>query len=142
MDNIHRRSSSSTIPYSASFLCNFNEKSLEDRVSKVIGNDLFSRSIHILEENDIIKLEGYLFHPMDSKYSQSSQKIFINNRAKRLFTYEYILNKRAKEFQKELSKCDENYVPLIIIIKKIISNEKLSVPRLKIFEQIAPSFLE
>ena len=62
-------------------LCNFNEKSLEDRVSKVIGNDLFSRSIHILEENDIIKLEGYLFHPMDSKYSQSSQKIFINNRA-------------------------------------------------------------
>ena len=62
-------------------LCNFNEKSLEDRVSKVIGKDLFSRSIHILEKNDIIKLEGYLFHPMDSKYSQSSQKIFINNRA-------------------------------------------------------------
>ena len=62
-------------------LCNFNEKSLEERISKVIGKDLFSRSIHILEENDIIKLEGYLFHPMDSKYSQSSQTIFINSRA-------------------------------------------------------------
>lgn len=62
-------------------LCNFNENSLEERISKVIGKDLFSRSIHVIEENDIVKLEGYLFHPMDSKYSQSSQKIFINNRA-------------------------------------------------------------
>ena len=62
-------------------LCNFIEKSIEDRIKSIIGQDLFSRSIHILEENDVIKLEGYLFHPMDSKYSQSSQKIFINNRA-------------------------------------------------------------
>ena len=62
-------------------LCNFNEKSLEERISSIIGQDLFNRSIHVIEENDIIKLEGYLFHPMDSKYSQSSQRIFINNRA-------------------------------------------------------------
>lgn len=62
-------------------LCNFNENLLEERIKSIMGQDLFSRSIQILEENDIIKLEGYLFHPIDSKYSQSSQKIFINNRA-------------------------------------------------------------
>ncbi|MBQ9440964.1 MAG: DNA mismatch repair endonuclease MutL [Alphaproteobacteria bacterium] len=62
-------------------LCSFNTNYLEDRISTVIGSDLFSRAIYILEENDIMKLEGYLFHPMDSKYSQTSQKIFINNRA-------------------------------------------------------------
>ena len=61
-------------------LCNFDTNSLEDRISAIIGNELFSRAIQINEENDIMKVEGYLFHPMDSKYSQSSQKIFINNR--------------------------------------------------------------
>ena len=63
----------------------------------------------------------------------------MNNRTKRLFTYEYILNKRIKEFKKELSKTDENAVNMIIILKKIIANEKLSIPRLKIFEEIVPS---
>ena len=59
-----------------------------------------------------------------------------------MFTYDYILNKRTKEFQKELSKYDEKLIPSVIILKKILTNEKLSVPRLKIFEQIAPSFIE
>ena len=68
--------------------------------------------------------------------------IFFNNRAKRLFTYDYILNKRAKEFQKELSKYDAALIPLVIILKKILANEKLSIPRLKIFEEIAPSIVE
>ena len=63
----------------------------------------------------------------------------MNNRTQRLFTYEYILNKRIKEFKKELSKTDENAVNMIIILKKIIANEKLSIPRLKIFEEIVPS---
>ena len=39
----------------------------------------------------------------------------------------------------ELSKTDENAVNMIIILKKIIANEKLSIPRLKIFEEIVPS---
>ncbi len=31
---------------------------------------------------------------------------------------------------------------IITIIKKVISNEKLVVPRLKVFEEICPSLLE
>ena len=33
-------------------------------------------------------------------------------------------------------------LPIITIIKKVISNEKLVVPRLKVFEKICPSSLE
>jgi hypothetical protein len=31
---------------------------------------------------------------------------------------------------------------MIILLKKIIANEKISIPRLKIFEKIVPSDLE
>ena len=41
--------------------------------------------------------------------------------------------------QKEMSKSDNKSVPIMIMLKKIIANEKISVPRLKIFEKIAPS---
>ena len=55
---------------------------------------------------------------------------------KRLFTYEYILNRRVKELSKEFSKKENILLPILIIIKKVISNEKLIIPRLKIFEEI------
>ena len=32
--------------------------------------------------------------------------------------------------------------PMIVILKKVISSEKLEIPRLKIFEEICPSYLE
>ena len=38
----------------------------------------------------------------------------------------------------EISKYD-NSVPIMAIIKKMIANEKISVPRLDIFEKIAPA---
>ena len=63
-------------------------------------------------------------------------------RAKRLLTYNYILKKRAKEFQRELIKKENKNISILILLKKIISNEKLVIPRLKIFEEIAPSFFE
>jgi len=63
-------------------------------------------------------------------------------RTKRLLTYNYILKKRAKEFQRELIKSENKNISILIILKKIISNEKLVIPRLKIFEKIAPSFFE
>jgi len=50
------------------------------------------------------------------------------------------LNKRVKEFQKEL--CKDDSISMIILLKKIIANEKISIPRLKIFEKIVPSYLE
>ena len=58
----------------------FKEKSIEERISQVLGNDLFNRAIYISNSDDILQVEGYLFHPMDSKYSQASQRIFINSR--------------------------------------------------------------
>ena len=63
-------------------------------------------------------------------------------RTKRLLTYNYILKKRAKEFQRELIKSENKNISILIILKKIISNEKLVIPRLKIFEKIAPSYLD
>jgi hypothetical protein len=33
-------------------------------------------------------------------------------------------------------------VPMIIILKKVISFEKLDIPRLKVFEEICPSSIE
>ncbi len=61
---------------------------------------------------------------------------------KRLFTYQYILNKRVKELKKEISKKENFLLPVLIIIKKIISSEKLVIPRLEVFEKICPSSLE
>lgn len=66
--------------------------------------------------------------------------IYYFFRIRRLFTYQYIINKRSKEFEKEFSKGENDSLPILIILKKIISNEKLIVPRLKVFEEIAPSF--
>jgi hypothetical protein len=43
--------------------------------------------------------------------------------------------------KKEMSKKENNFLPVLIIIKKIISFEKLIIPRLKVFEEICPSSL-
>ena len=39
-------------------------------------------------------------------------------------------------------KKENQFLPILIIIKKIISNEKIIIPRLKVFEEICPSSLE
>jgi hypothetical protein len=39
-------------------------------------------------------------------------------------------------------KKENSCIPILILIKKIISNEKLVIPRLKIFEDICPNSLE
>lgn len=52
------------------------------------------------------------------------------------------MEKRAEKFMIELSKDNYNGINaniMMIILKKIISNEKLIIPRLPIFEKIAPS---
>ena len=63
-------------------------------------------------------------------------------RTKRLFKYSYILNKRTKEIKKEMLKKENILVPMVIILKKVISVEKLVIPRLRIFEEICPSSFE
>jgi hypothetical protein len=39
-------------------------------------------------------------------------------------------------------KRENQSVPMIIILKKVISFEKLEIPRLKVFEEICPSSTE
>ena len=64
--------------------------------------------------------------------------IIKNHRKERLFTYEYILKKRVKEMKREMLKND-NDTPIVILLKRIISYEKIIVPRLEVFEQIVAS---
>ncbi len=61
-------------------LLSFRDDSLEVRVSKILGADIFKRSIKFEEKGDHISVSGYLFHPLDNRYSQAFQKVFINER--------------------------------------------------------------
>ena len=65
--------------------------------------------------------------------------IIFDYRTRRLFTYRNILTKRVKELKKEMVKRENILVPMIILLKKVISFEKLVIPRLKVFEEICPS---
>ena len=42
---------------------------------------------------------------------------------------------------KEMKKKENSFLSVLIMIKKIISFEKLIIPRLKVFEEICPSSL-
>ena len=42
---------------------------------------------------------------------------------------------------KELLKKENILLPSLVILQKIISNEKLVIPRLKVFEEICPEVL-
>ena len=53
-----------------------------------------------------------------------------------------MLNKRIKELKKEMVKKENLTVPVVIIIKKIMSLDKMVEPRLKVFEEICPSSLD
>ena len=48
------------------------------------------------------------------------------------------MNKRTKEMAKESLKKENVLIPISVILQKIISNEKLTIPRLKVFEEICP----
>jgi DNA mismatch repair protein MutL len=58
----------------------FRDLSLEKRMSCIFGEEMFSRSIYFEESDETISLRGYLFHPIDSKYSSEFQKMFVNSR--------------------------------------------------------------
>ncbi|MDR2458549.1 MAG: DNA mismatch repair endonuclease MutL [Holosporales bacterium] len=58
----------------------FNGDSIEDKVSKIVGYDMFKRAIYFSEDGNSMSVNGYLFHPMDNRHSQSSQRVFVNNR--------------------------------------------------------------
>jgi hypothetical protein len=49
--------------------------------------------------------------------------------------------KRIKETNKELSKKENVLLPIDTILKKIVSNEKIVIPRLKVFEELCPEVI-
>ena len=56
------------------------DESIEKRISKIYGKEAFERSIFVSTENENMKVYGYIFHPIDAKYTMNNQRIFINNR--------------------------------------------------------------
>ncbi|GHT88201.1 DNA mismatch repair protein MutL [Alphaproteobacteria bacterium] len=61
-------------------IISFADDSLEQRISVVFGKKLFENAIYFEESDDKMRISGYLFHPIDNRYSQSFQKIFVNRR--------------------------------------------------------------
>lgn len=61
-------------------LISFCDDNLESRISSILGKDSFNKAVYFEEQDDVISVSGFLFHPMDSKYSQGYQRVFINNR--------------------------------------------------------------
>ena len=61
-------------------LISFCDDNLETRISSILGKDSFNKAVYFEEQDDVISVSGFLFHPMDSKYSQGYQRVFINNR--------------------------------------------------------------
>ncbi|MDR2667292.1 MAG: DNA mismatch repair endonuclease MutL [Holosporales bacterium] len=63
-----------------SSLLSFQNDSIEERIEKIFGNDVAQRAVYFQGCDDNLSISGYLFHPIDSRYSQSFQKIFVNGR--------------------------------------------------------------
>lgn len=75
----------------------FQNDSIESRISRIMGVDIFKRSIKFEEKAEHISVSGYLFHPMDNRYSQSFQRIFINGRIVRDKTVSFAIRNAYKE---------------------------------------------
>ncbi len=58
----------------------FDGNTIDERATKVFGKHMLEKAIKFCDEYENISVRGYLFHPSESKYSQSYQKIFVNNR--------------------------------------------------------------
>jgi DNA mismatch repair protein MutL len=61
-------------------ILSFQNDTLPERIARIFGRDIFERSIYFEEEDGTIVVKGYLFHPLDSKYSQEFQRTFVNGR--------------------------------------------------------------
>jgi DNA mismatch repair protein MutL len=64
-------------------LLSFQNDSIEVRIEKIFGSDIAKKAIYFQECSDNLSMSGYLFHPIDNRYSQSFQKIFVNGRVVR-----------------------------------------------------------
>ncbi|MBQ9335085.1 MAG: DNA mismatch repair endonuclease MutL [Alphaproteobacteria bacterium] len=61
-------------------ILSFINDTIEARISKILGTNVFKKAIKFAEKEEHIAVEGWLFHPLDNRYSQAFQKVFINKR--------------------------------------------------------------
>ena len=61
-------------------ILSFNDHSIESRVSEIFGKTSLERASFFESSDNNAKITGYLFHPSDSKFTSSNQKIFVNGR--------------------------------------------------------------
>ena len=61
-------------------IVSFSNDSLDARISKILGTEIFRKAIKFEEKSEHISVSGYLYHPIDNRYSQSFQRIFVNGR--------------------------------------------------------------
>lgn len=62
------------------YILSFQNDTLPERVARIFGGAIFERAIYFEEGDGTIRVKGYLFHPLDSKYSQEFQRVFVNGR--------------------------------------------------------------
>ena len=75
----------------------FNNGSIEERISKIFGSALLKKAVPFEEKGEHISVSGYLFHPLDNRYSQHFQRIFINGRVVKDKTVSLSLKNAYKE---------------------------------------------
>lgn len=54
---------------------------LNSRVQEIFSKELFEKAIYFEEQNDILLIKGFLFHPNHSKSTSLCQRFFVNGRA-------------------------------------------------------------
>lgn len=78
-------------------ILSFSNIPLEGRVSKIFGSALLKKAIPFEEKGEHIEVSGYLFHPLDNRYSQQFQRIFVNGRIVKDKTVSLSLRNAYKE---------------------------------------------
>ena len=78
-------------------ILSFSNIPLEGRVSKIFGSALLKKAIPFEEKGEHIEVSGYLFHPLDNRYSQQFQRMFVNGRIVKDKTVSLSLRNAYKE---------------------------------------------
>ncbi|MDR0695428.1 MAG: DNA mismatch repair endonuclease MutL [Holosporales bacterium] len=58
----------------------FKNDSVTSRIASIFGKEIFERAIYFAENEKNLSVSGYLFHPMDTRYSRNFQRVFVNKR--------------------------------------------------------------
>ncbi|MDR0744804.1 MAG: DNA mismatch repair endonuclease MutL [Holosporales bacterium] len=85
--------------------------SIEERISKIFGKEVFKNALYFEESDNKIRVYGYLFHPLENRYSQNFQRIFVNNR----YVKDKIVSAAIKNAYRDLIPLGRYAIALIFI---------------------------